>query len=203
MGISENDKDFVNGLIDYYISESEAYRQIAETFVPEINSVYDATFGIITGCIYSGLMQSYQNQQKSPSLEDLKEFNQIIKERSPMIKKAIIEPLSVAPTIDNQNKDTDIAPLCITPKGAETTVTTHELTAKGVEITNNPPTTLNISPKEDTIIVDGIPPKEDSTVASDSVDSDKSLATKDADVETLTDASPKVSKKDPNKDTEI
>ena len=92
MTISKENKDFIDSLIDYYISESESYRQIAENFVPEVESVPDTAFGIITGCVYSGFLQAYQNQQQTPSLEDMQEFNQIIKERAPLIKKSILEP---------------------------------------------------------------------------------------------------------------
>jgi len=95
MVISKENKDFINSLIDYYISESESYRQIAENFVPEVESIPDTAFGIITGCVYSGFLQAYQNQQQTPSLEDMQEFNQIIKERAPLIKKAILEPSSL------------------------------------------------------------------------------------------------------------
>ena len=92
MAISKENKDFIDSLIDYYINESESYTQIAENFVPEVESVPDTTFGIITGCVYSGFLQAYQNQQQTPSLEDMKEFNQMIKNRAPLIKKAILEP---------------------------------------------------------------------------------------------------------------
>jgi len=92
MGISKENKDFINSLIDYYISESESYRQIAENFVPEVESVPDTAFGIITGCVYSGFLQAYQNQQQTPSLEDMREFNQIIKERAALIKKSTLDP---------------------------------------------------------------------------------------------------------------
>ena len=90
MVISKENRDFIDSLIDYYISESESYRQIAENFVPEIESVPDTAFGIITGCVYSGFLQAYQNQQQTPSLEDMQEFNQIIKERAPLIKKSLL-----------------------------------------------------------------------------------------------------------------
>ena len=100
MAISKENKDFIDSLIDYYISESESYKQIAENFVPEIESVSDTAFGIITGCVYSGFLQAYQNQQQIPSLEDMKEFNQIIKDRAAIIKKAIIDPPKVEPTQD-------------------------------------------------------------------------------------------------------
>ena len=95
MAISKENKDFIESLIDYYISESEAYTQIAENFVPEVESVPDTAFGIITGCVYSGFLQAYQNQQQTPSLEDVREFNEIIKNRAASIKKAIIEPIKV------------------------------------------------------------------------------------------------------------
>ena len=90
--ISKENKEFIDSLIDYYISESESYRQIAENFVPEIESIPDTAFGIITGCVYSGFLQAYQNQQQTPSLEDMQEFNQMIKERATIIKKAILDP---------------------------------------------------------------------------------------------------------------
>ncbi|MDH3695936.1 MAG: hypothetical protein OEQ15_01315 [Nitrosopumilus sp.] len=92
MAISKENKDFIDSLIDYYISESESYKQIAENFVPEVESIPDTAFGIITGCVYSGFLQAYQNQQQTPSLEDMREFNQIIKQRAPLIKKSILDP---------------------------------------------------------------------------------------------------------------
>lgn len=95
MAISKENKDFIDNLIDYYISESESYKQIAENFVPEVESISDTAFGIITGCVYSSFLQAYQNQQQSPSLEDMEEFNEIIKKRASMIKKSIIDPKSI------------------------------------------------------------------------------------------------------------
>ena len=94
MAISKENKDFIDSLIDYYISESESYKQIAENFLPEVESIPDTAFGIITGCVYSGFMQAYQNQQQTPSLEDMREFNQIIKDKAELIKKAILNPSS-------------------------------------------------------------------------------------------------------------
>jgi|TARA_B100001105_G_C22193418_1_gene357951 hypothetical protein len=101
MTISKENKEFVDSLIDYYISESESYRQIAENFLPEIESIPDTAFGIITGCVYSGFLQAYQNQQQTPSLEDIREFNQMIKNKASLIKKSILEP------INSNNKETD------------------------------------------------------------------------------------------------
>ena len=101
MGISKENKEFINSLIDYYINESQAYKQIAENFVPEVESVTDTAFGIIAGCVYSGFLQAYQNQQLTPSLEDMKEFNSILKERALMIKKSITHP----PNNEPENKN--------------------------------------------------------------------------------------------------
>ncbi len=91
MVISKENKKFIDSLIDYYISEAQSYRQIAENYVPEVTSVSDTAFGIITGCVYAGFLQAYQNQQQTPGLEDMKEFNQILKERAPLIKKSLID----------------------------------------------------------------------------------------------------------------
>ena len=105
MVIAKENKEFIDNLIDYYISESEAYRQIAENFVPEVKSVEDTAFGIITGCVYSSFLQTYQNQQQSPSLEDVREFNNIIKQKAAIIKKAIIDPPKQEPTKEPGDKE--------------------------------------------------------------------------------------------------
>ena len=91
MAISKNTREFVDSLIDYYISEATSYKQIAEEYVPEVDSVIDTAFGIITGCVYSGFLQAYKSQKLSPSLEDIQEFNKILKDRAPIIKKAMME----------------------------------------------------------------------------------------------------------------
>ncbi|MCH1607483.1 MAG: hypothetical protein L7R49_01305 [Nitrosopumilus sp.] len=95
MTISKENKEFIENLIEYYITESESYKQIAENFLPEVESISDTAFGIITGCVYSGFLQAYQNQQQTPSLEDMDEFNQIIKKKSGLIKKSISEPAKI------------------------------------------------------------------------------------------------------------
>ena len=106
MGISKENKDFIDSLIDYYISESEAYKQIAENFIPEVESVSDTAFGIITGCVYSGFLQAYQNQQQIPGLEDMEEFNGIIKKRAALIKKSILSPDKIQVDKKNIEKET-------------------------------------------------------------------------------------------------
>ena len=101
MTISKENKEFIDSLIDYYISESESYKQIAENFLPEIESIPDTAFGIITGCVYSGFLQAYQNQQQTPSLEDIKEFNQMVKNKASLIKRSIKE------SIDTNNETSE------------------------------------------------------------------------------------------------
>ena len=107
MAISKENKEFIDSLIDYYISESESYKQIAENFVPEVESVSDTAFGIITGCVYSGFLQAYQNQQVTPGLEDVNEFIKIMKERAPLIKKSILEPKVLQTGEEKSDKDSE------------------------------------------------------------------------------------------------
>lgn len=91
MAISKNTRDFVDSLIDYYINEASSYKQIAEEYVPEVESVIDTAFGFIAGSVYAGFLQAYKNQELTPSLEDIQEFNKILKDRAPLLKKAMLE----------------------------------------------------------------------------------------------------------------
>lgn len=89
MGIPQETRDYIDSQIDYYISEAGAYRQIAESYCPEIESVQDTAFGIIAGCVYSAFLQACSGRQKSPSLQDVQEFNLIMKAKAPMIRRAV------------------------------------------------------------------------------------------------------------------
>ena len=89
MAITKHTRDFLENLISYYISEASSYRQIAESYSPEIESVDDAAFGIITGCVYSAFLRAYENENKSVELDDIQEFNAMIKEKAVLIKKAV------------------------------------------------------------------------------------------------------------------
>lgn len=82
-------KEFIENLIDYYISEVSSYKQFAQEYAPEITDISATTFGIIVGCVYSGFLQAYANQKQKPSLDDIQEFHQIIKRRISQIKKGI------------------------------------------------------------------------------------------------------------------
>jgi len=82
---------FIDSLIDYYINEASAYKQLAKNYSDEAGDITASTFGIIVGCIYSGFLQSYVNQKQKPSLEDIQEFTQIIKRRAAQIKRSILD----------------------------------------------------------------------------------------------------------------
>ena len=90
MALTKYTKDYLESQIDYYINEAQSYKQIAQNYSPEINSIEDAAFGIIAGCIYSAFLRAYENEKKTVELDDMLEFNQIIKERAALIKKAIV-----------------------------------------------------------------------------------------------------------------
>ncbi len=91
MTIPATTKDFIDSLIDYYISEASSYKQFAYDYAAEAGDVSTATFGIIVGCVYSGFLQAYANQKQKPSLDDIQEFHQIIKRRAAQIKKGILD----------------------------------------------------------------------------------------------------------------
>ena len=90
-GISKETKEYIDGQIDYYIGEAASYRQIAEAYRPEVESVQDTAFGIIAGCVYSAFLQVFSGQRGNPSLEEIQEFNGILKKRAPEIKKAVLK----------------------------------------------------------------------------------------------------------------
>ena len=90
MVISKENQEFLEGLIDYYVKEAKSYREIAQEFSLEINSVVDTAFGIIIGCIYSSFLQAYSNQKQVPDMEDVQEFNEIIIKNTEIIKKSIM-----------------------------------------------------------------------------------------------------------------
>ena len=90
MVISKENQEFLEGLIDYYVKEAKSYREIAQEFSSEINSVTDTAFGIIIGCIYSSFLQAYSNQKQVPDMEDIQEFNEMITKNTKIIKKSIM-----------------------------------------------------------------------------------------------------------------
>lgn len=91
MPIPQATRDYIETLIDYYVNVASSYKQIAQIFVPDIVDINDTTFGIIVGAVYSGFLQTYANQKQKVSLDDINDFNEIIKRRAPGIKKAVVD----------------------------------------------------------------------------------------------------------------
>jgi len=89
MTISKENKVFLEGLIEYYISEAQSYREMAQEYSLKIDSVSDTAFGIIVGCIYSSFLQTYSNQKLTPTVQDIQEFTEIIMMKSSAIMDAI------------------------------------------------------------------------------------------------------------------
>jgi len=89
MTVTKENKVFLEGLIEYYISEAQSYREMAQEYSLKIDSVPDTTFGIIIGCIYSSFLQTYSNQKLTPTVQDVQEFTEIIMMKSNAIMDSI------------------------------------------------------------------------------------------------------------------
>ncbi len=89
--ISQTTKKFIDSLIDYYISEAGAYKQMAQSYTEKTGDVTSTAFGIIVGCIYSGFLQAYTNEQKKPTSEDTQELAKIIRSRTAQVVKSIAD----------------------------------------------------------------------------------------------------------------
>ena len=89
MVVTKENKVFLEGLIEYYISEAQSYREMAQEYSLKIDSVPDTAFGIIIGCIYSSFLQTYSNQKLTPTVQDVQEFTEIIMMKSNAIMDAI------------------------------------------------------------------------------------------------------------------
>jgi|TARA_B100001750_G_C15156529_1_gene422230 hypothetical protein len=91
MVISDTNKEFLDNLIEYYVSEAKSYKEIAQEYDQIIKSTSDTAFGIIIGCIYSSFLQTYSDQKQTPNEQDIEEFNQIMMENAIRIKNALQE----------------------------------------------------------------------------------------------------------------
>ena len=89
MTVTKENKVFLEGQIEYYISEAQSYREMAQEYSLKIDSVPDTTFGIIIGCIYSSFLQTYSNQKLTPTVQDVQEFTEIIMMKSSAIMDAV------------------------------------------------------------------------------------------------------------------
>jgi hypothetical protein len=89
MTVSKENKEFLVGLIEYYVNEAQSYREMAQEYSLKIDSVPDTAFGIIVGCIYSSFLQTYSNQKLTPTVQDVQEFTEIIMMKSNAIMDSI------------------------------------------------------------------------------------------------------------------
>ena len=89
MTVTKENKVFLEGLVEYYMSEAQSYREMAQEYSLKIDSVPDTAFGIIIGCIYSSFLQTYSNQKLTPTVQDVQEFTEIIMMKSSAIMDAI------------------------------------------------------------------------------------------------------------------
>ena len=90
MTLSNEIQAFLTGQIEYYMSESKSYKEMAEEYILDGDSIHDTTFGIIVGCIYSSFLQTYTNQNNVPDSEEMEEFTEIIIKNAKKIKESII-----------------------------------------------------------------------------------------------------------------
>ena len=89
MVISDSNKKFLDDLIQYYINESESYKQFANEYKEFSKSEMDVAFGLIIGSIYSTFLQTYSNQQLEVGLDDIQEFHEFIKSNADQIRESL------------------------------------------------------------------------------------------------------------------
>ena len=90
MTLSNEIQTFLDSQIEYYTREAKSYKEMAEGYNLDGNSISDTTFGIIVGCIYSSFLQTYTNQNNVPDSEEMEEFSEIIIKNAKKIKESII-----------------------------------------------------------------------------------------------------------------
>ena len=90
MTLSNEIQIFLDSQIEYYTKEAKSYKEMAVEYKLDSDSVPDATFGIIVGCIYSSFLQTYTNQNSAPNSQELEEFTRIIIKNAKKIKESII-----------------------------------------------------------------------------------------------------------------
>ena len=90
MTLSNETQIFLDSQIEYYTKEAKSYKEMAEGYDIDSNSVPDTTFGIIVGCICSSFLQIYTNQNITPNSQEMEEFTEIIIKNTQKIKTSII-----------------------------------------------------------------------------------------------------------------
>ncbi len=91
MGISDENKKFLEDLLKYYIDQAESYNQFAAEYGDFSKSKREIAFGVIVGTVYSTFLQTYSNQQLEVKLDDIQEFHELIRDNLDKISKALDE----------------------------------------------------------------------------------------------------------------
>lgn len=91
MGISDENKKFLEDLLKYYIDQADSYNQFASEYEEFSKSKREIAFGVIVGTVYSTFLQTYSNQQLEVKLDDIQEFHELIRDNLDKISKALNE----------------------------------------------------------------------------------------------------------------
>ena len=89
MAISEQNKKFLEDLLQYYIDQADSYNQFASEYGEFSKSKREIAFGVIVGSVYSTFLQTYANQQLEVRLDDIQEFHDFIRDNIEKITKAL------------------------------------------------------------------------------------------------------------------
>ena len=91
MTISDENRKFLEGLLQYYIEQADSYNQFASEYGEFSKSKREIAFGVIIGTVYSTFLQTYANQQLEVKLDDIQEFHELIRNNLDKISKALDE----------------------------------------------------------------------------------------------------------------
>ena len=89
MAISDENKKFLEDLLQYYIDQADSYSQIALEYGKFSKSKSEIAFGVIVGTIYSTFLQTYSNQQLEVKLDDIQQFHDFIRDNIGKISDAL------------------------------------------------------------------------------------------------------------------
>ena len=87
MTISDQNKKFIQSLIDYYVGEPQAYTEIVQAYSPK-SELSETTVGFVIGMIYSGFLRAYADQGLEIKSDDIDEFNSVIGDNITKIRSA-------------------------------------------------------------------------------------------------------------------
>jgi len=89
MAISEQNKKFLDDLLQYYIDQADSYNQFAAEYGGFSKSKREIAFGVIIGSIYSTFLQTYANQELELQLDVIQEFHDFIRDNIEKITSAL------------------------------------------------------------------------------------------------------------------